>query len=77
MMEGLMTQSRLLHSIPELWRLPAKLVALSQQRAGRARSRKALLRLDDHLLADVGLTRHEAETEAAQSSWNAPLHWRS
>jgi uncharacterized protein YjiS (DUF1127 family) len=41
-----------------------------------ARSRRALLRLDDHILRDIGLTRHEAEIEANRAPWDAPLHWR-
>jgi uncharacterized protein YjiS (DUF1127 family) len=42
---------------------------------GLARTRRALRRLDDHMLRDIGLTRHEAETEASRSLWDAPLHW--
>jgi uncharacterized protein YjiS (DUF1127 family) len=42
-----------------------------------ARSRRALLRLDDHCLRDIGLTRHEAESESARALWDPPLHWRS
>jgi uncharacterized protein YjiS (DUF1127 family) len=41
-----------------------------------ARSRRALLRLDDHCLRDIGLTRHEAERESARAPWDPPLHWR-
>ncbi|WP_238382514.1 DUF1127 domain-containing protein [Tabrizicola thermarum] len=44
--------------------------------AALARSRRALRHLDDHLLRDVGLTRSEALTEAAQSAWKAPAHWQ-
>jgi len=40
------------------------------------RSRAALLRLDDHLLRDIGLTRDEAAREALQGSWGAPPHRR-
>jgi uncharacterized protein YjiS (DUF1127 family) len=40
------------------------------------RSRRALQRLDAHLLNDIGLTRHEAEVEAARRPWDPPLHWR-
>lgn len=42
-----------------------------------SRSRRALTRLDDHLLRDIGLTRDEAEAEARRRDWGAPLHWRS
>jgi uncharacterized protein YjiS (DUF1127 family) len=41
-----------------------------------AQSRRALRRLDDHLLRDIGLTRHEAESEATRVPWDPPLHWR-
>ena len=43
--------------------------------AGLRRSRIGLSRLDDHLLADIGLSRHDAETEAARRLWDAPVHW--
>ena len=35
----------------------------------RQASRRALARLDDRLLADVGLTREQAEAESAKSFW--------
>ena len=35
----------------------------------RRRTRMHLLELDDHLLRDVGLTRAQAEAEAARSFW--------
>ncbi len=41
-----------------------------------SRSRRALLRLDDHLLRDIGLSRTEAETEAFRREWDAPASWR-
>ena len=37
--------------------------------------RRALLALDAHLLADIGLTRAEAMDEAARPLWDAPQHW--
>jgi uncharacterized protein YjiS (DUF1127 family) len=57
-------------------RFPRGLMSEMQRRAGLRRSRRALARLDDHLLADIGLTRLEAATEAARPHWDAPLHWR-
>jgi uncharacterized protein YjiS (DUF1127 family) len=39
-------------------------------------SRRGLGRLDDHLLADIGLTREEAERETSRPVWDVPLHWR-
>ena len=44
--------------------------------AALRRQRRALRRLDDHLLRDIGLTRHEAEAEAAAPAWDVPPHWR-
>jgi uncharacterized protein YjiS (DUF1127 family) len=37
----------------------------------------ALLRLDDSLLRDVGITRSEAIDLAASPVWDAPNHWKS
>jgi uncharacterized protein YjiS (DUF1127 family) len=38
--------------------------------------RQALLRLDPHLLRDIGLTQEQAETEARRPIWDVPGHWR-
>ncbi len=35
----------------------------------RDRSRRELAQLDDHLLADIGLTRDQAQIEAAKRFW--------
>ncbi len=40
-----------------------------------ARSRRALAELDDHMLADIGVTREAAGREAARPFWDAPDHW--
>jgi len=37
--------------------------------AGRRRQRAALAKLDDRLLADIGITRFEAAHEAAKPFW--------
>lgn len=37
----------------------------------RARQRRCLARLDDRLLRDIGLTRRDAEHEAAKPFWRA------
>lgn len=37
--------------------------------AARRHSRKALARLDDHMLRDIGLTRALAETEVEKPFW--------
>ncbi|TAG11803.1 MAG: DUF1127 domain-containing protein [Rhodobacterales bacterium] len=45
----------------------------------RARMRRALRRLDDHLLRDVGLSRAEAaalaDSLSVLSDWDVPPHW--
>ena len=35
----------------------------------RSRNRRALTRLDDHLLRDIGISREAAEREAARPFW--------
>ncbi|OWJ77561.1 DUF1127 domain-containing protein [Haematobacter missouriensis] len=40
------------------------------------RQRLHLSALDDRLLADIGLTRHEAEGEVKRPAWDVPRHWR-
>jgi uncharacterized protein YjiS (DUF1127 family) len=42
---------------------------------GLARQRRQLARLEPHLLRDIGLTAHEAQTEAQRPRWDAPAHW--
>ena len=44
-------------------------------RAALLRSRRQLAQLDDHLLRDIGLTRDQAQAEAALPLWDAPPHW--
>jgi uncharacterized protein YjiS (DUF1127 family) len=41
------------------------------------RERRELRLLDDHLLRDIGLTRAEADKEAARPVWDAPNNWRN
>lgn len=40
------------------------------------RQRRALSRLDDKALADIGLTRAEARSEADRPVWDVPGNWR-
>ena len=37
---------------------------------------QALLRLDDSLLRDIGITRAQAIEVAANPGWDAPNHWK-
>lgn len=41
------------------------------------RQRRALARLDDRALADIGLDRATALTESRRPSWDIPAHWRN
>jgi len=54
--------------VPPALRL-TDLLALSRQR-------RALADLDPHVLADIGLTRDEALTEARRPIWDVPESWR-
>jgi uncharacterized protein YjiS (DUF1127 family) len=31
--------------------------------------------MDDHMLADIGMTRAAAQAEAARAPWDAPANW--
>lgn len=39
------------------------------------RQRRALGNLDDHLLSDIGVSRHQAQTEAKRPVWDVPGIW--
>ncbi|MFN3642500.1 MAG: DUF1127 domain-containing protein [Gemmobacter sp.] len=43
---------------------------------GLRRQRARLAGLDDHLLADIGLTRAQAMGEARRPPWDVPAHWQ-
>lgn len=58
--------------LPSLGRLLGRMDAANRLFA----QRQALARLDDARLADLGLSRAEAEAEAARAPWDAPRHWR-
>lgn len=40
------------------------------------RTRKALARLDAHLLRDIGLSVEEARREAERGLWDTPVDWQ-
>jgi uncharacterized protein YjiS (DUF1127 family) len=52
-----------------LFGAPAALLGIAMWLRDRQLQRKALLELDDHLLADVGLTRFEASREGCKPFW--------
>ncbi|WP_051588052.1 DUF1127 domain-containing protein [Actibacterium mucosum] len=41
-----------------------------------SRQRRALAKLTDHELEDIGITRAQAEAEAKRPAWDAPHGWR-
>jgi uncharacterized protein YjiS (DUF1127 family) len=43
---------------------------------GIRRQRRALARLSKAQLQDIGVTRAQADAEAARPFWDAPPHWR-
>lgn len=49
--------------------LPGNLMARLRAALARHESRQVLARMDDRLLADVGLTREQALREAAKPFW--------
>lgn len=64
--------SRTLRSAPPRLSLPRRI----WQALMLARTRRALARLDDHLLRDIGLSREQAEAETRRRLWDAPSHWQ-
>jgi uncharacterized protein YjiS (DUF1127 family) len=66
------------HSLSALWSRvagPVRILTRIRHMNDVIRSRRALRRLDDHTLRDIGLTRPEAEAEAKRARWDAPQHW--
>ncbi len=51
---------------------PLRLFSLAFQVLSVHRQRRRLAELSDHNLADIGITREEAQTEAARSFWDLP-----
>lgn len=55
---------------------PRSVWALLHKWATVAHQRRGLRALDDHILKDIGVSRHEAIYEGRKSPWNVPNHWR-
>ena len=53
------------------------LVLLIESWRKTRRQRNALLRLDERLLKDIGISRDIAKTEGCRPFWDAPPHWLS
>ena len=56
----------------KVMRLCRRARALVATRRSRARQRQALARLDDRLLADIGLTREAQMVECSNLFWRCP-----
>ncbi|WP_102107843.1 DUF1127 domain-containing protein [Oceaniglobus roseus] len=54
---------------------PGLLAMLAAGLAAR-RQRRTLRDLDDAMLRDIGLTRHEALLESQRPLWDVPAQWR-
>ncbi len=50
-------------------------LSLIVRAVGLHRSRRQLGALEDHLLSDIGVTRHAAQAEARRPVWDAQDHW--
>ncbi len=48
----------------------AALLAFIRKAAGAARSRRELIAMDDHLRADIGISRGEALMESRRNCWD-------
>lgn len=58
------------HPLPLPAELALRVAVLLAQWSQRSRSRRALARLDGHLLKDVGLTRDQALDQARRHFWH-------
>lgn len=55
---------------------PTSTLRLLAMVASTYRQRRALARLEDSALFDLGLTREEADSEANRPIWDVPAAWR-
>ena len=66
----------LIASLGRNFGLSAPKVPSFGQMAALRRQRKALVRLDDTALRDMGLSRSDAQIEARRAAWDVPANWR-
>lgn len=55
---------------------PSSTLRLLSMVASTYRQRRALARLDDNALVDLGISRADAEAEAKRPLWDVPSSWR-
>ena len=55
---------------PSVWMKLHRFFRLSRQR-------RHLGELDDHMLADIGVTREQALKESRKLAWDVPTNWRT
>jgi uncharacterized protein YjiS (DUF1127 family) len=67
------------HTRPAAQAQSARLISLKEilHRLALRRERARLAQLDDHILADIGISRDQALAEASRPVWDAPQHWRA
>jgi len=56
---------------------PTGLFRFAMHAAQIRRQRKALMRLDDAQLSDIGLTRTQVKAESQRPFWDVPATWRA
>ena len=57
------------HGLPALAELLGDALTLAYGWRDRSRQRRTLMRLDDHLLHDIGLSRSDVEREVSKPFW--------
>ncbi|AMY70192.1 hypothetical protein FALB51S_03795 [Frigidibacter albus] len=55
---------------------PGSLIRLLRRISATRHQRRALLRLDERLLRDIGQDQLSARDEANRPIWDVPQHWR-
>jgi len=56
---------------------PHNILSYLGKMASVRRERRALSRLDTHLLTDIGISKPAAKTEATRPVWDVPDTWRA